>query len=88
MTTITHGTNSACPDVQAGRASRCPGHESVEKVIRGIPYCCQNCGGIQFDTAYSTSGPLMNCNQAGCEGDQIEVCGPLQKITVILYPER
>lgn len=23
-----HGTNAECPDVQAGRATRCPGHQT------------------------------------------------------------
>lgn len=30
VSTLTHGTSSQCPDVQAGTAKRCPGHTTVK----------------------------------------------------------
>lgn len=53
------------------------------KSIRGTPYRCLSCYGIQIQVgAVPAPG---NCDHYECEGNEIEQCGPKQTITIIVY---
>jgi hypothetical protein len=50
--------------------------------VRGIPYRCSVCGGIQIVTG---AGAMVNCNRSNCHSDHIRRCGPRQSITIVVY---
>ena len=75
------GFFSALAQAMDRREEMKKGQRWAKRTISGTPYRCVDCGSIQILTDPHALAP-GNCDRAACESDNVEKCGPYQRIVI------